>query len=134
MDVKEFQDYLANFEREVVLAGQEELGTSERVSVALQRFPIPLFVEQVGTHIMSEDIVVFDLYGFKKKSLGFIHALHEASTLQHTQVRFIRCPVIHFASIKFEAIRRLAPELVMQFPDFKKYLLDLRGFNHSYKA
>lgn len=134
MDVESFKAYLEAFEQKVVILGQDELGSSERVSVMPQKFPVPAFVEQIGSHIMSADMLVFDIYGFKKKSLGFTHAAHEAQTVSHMQVRFIRCPVIHFASIKFETIRRLAPELVMDFPDFKKYLLDLRGFNHSYKA
>ena len=69
-----------------------------------------------------------DYYGFIKKSSGLMAQFANSSDLQ---VRAVRAPIVHFASIKVEDVSDLSPELVRDFPGFKKLLVTLREFKRD---
>lgn len=83
------------------------------------------FVGFVGDMFNCEDPIAIDYYGFFKKSSGFIEKM---DSFEDIEVKSMLVPVAHFASIRIEIISDLAPELIINFSDYKKYLLSLRGF------
>ena len=139
MAIEKILTYLKEFETRVVIEGAVSgmIGASERVSLRSKtKLFLSDFGKTFGSDLDTDEIVVFDLYGLLKKSRGF-HALKNiidsGSFDRSGQVRSIFAPVIHFASIRYEEILHLAPDLIMEFSSIKRALLDLRGFNHDYK-
>lgn len=129
-----FDEYLKQFEEKIICTGVKNgcLGKKERVPVRPDRLEKSNFGKLLGVHVQSEDILVIDYYGFWKKSEGFGKELEVLSNKRNYQVKSIEANVVHFASIRIEKIAELAPELVSQFPWFKKEILTARGFRHEF--
>ena len=103
----------------------------EQVFFGTSRLAKTDFGKAVRGVIESPEVFAVDYYGLFKKSLGFellmIDAKQRALELNQ-QVRFIRCPVVHFASITVEDVVRSWPAFLVRFPALKEQLLQLRGF------
>jgi len=85
------------------------------------------FAEFIGPEFKYDMVLVFNFYGLFKLSNG-AKAVVENSKGAFPNIRTMKARVIHFNSIKIEHIKELAPELLSDFPDFKKFLVDLRKF------
>lgn len=132
----DFRVYLQQFEELVVERGIKNgcLGKAEKVSVRDGRLSSSHFGRLVGKTAYSDDVFAVDYYGHTKKSAGFIQTVEELNMLHKQQVKLLLVPLVFFASIRVEKVARLAPNLVAEFPKFKKMLLDARGFHHSYEV
>jgi hypothetical protein len=136
MDHIAFQQYQALFESRVIAQGVEKglLGQIERVSTKPRALARGSFGKVIGTVLDARGALCLDYYGLHKLSRGLMELIgHIRLEEKGTQIRYIECPVVHLSSVRFEDISRLAPDLMEGFPHFKKRVLDLRGFNHSYR-
>jgi len=129
MDTSDFTEYLQIFETSVILKGFEEgaFGKQELVSVRNGKLAKTAFGAAVGMYLMTPEVVVIDYYGHFKKSMGFKGYVEKE--FYGRQVRMVKVPVIHFASIKIEQVAIIGGdrEITALFPDFKQKLLILRG-------
>jgi hypothetical protein len=131
----EFHEYLTRFEEEVIARGIREgcLGKIELVPARLGRLSSTPFGDKVGLLIENSFPFAVDYYGHYKKTSGVVLLIQEIAQELGKQVGSVSAPVVHFASIRIEKVAKLAPELVVGFTKYKKELLDLRGFEHSYE-
>jgi hypothetical protein len=81
----------------------------------------------VGPEFNYKSVLAFNYYGLFKLSSGGTEVV-ENCKLAFPNIRTMKARVIHFNSVKMEHIKELAPELLNDFPDFKRLLVDLRGF------
>jgi ABC-type Fe3+-hydroxamate transport system substrate-binding protein len=134
----DFNHYRDEFEKRVIARGVDErcLGKDEAVSLREGRLAVSPFAQKIGKIIPHDARFAVDYYGYKKKSKGFFRYTSDVQSdvkkLGH-QVKGVIIPVVHFASIRVEKIAKLAPDLVADFPGFKKEILDARGFKHKYE-
>jgi len=127
-----FSEYMKEFEEKVVLRGiRKGYFTKEEVVYAREcRLSFTEFGDLVGLCIELDDLCAIDYYGHIKKSEGVRKLFDEIIALEKGgQLKGVsNIPFVHFASIKIEEVAELAPELVADFPEFKKILLSMRGF------
>lgn len=130
MDDKELKKYLNDFERLVVLTGLAKGIFGRRIMIPVKKGKLDKseFGDFIGKDFECKDAIVIDYYGLLKKSTGFATKL---DSYEDVEVKRVRVPVAHFASIKIEHIADLAPDLVVNFPSFKKHLVSLRGFKKN---
>lgn len=136
MDRVAFQHYQALFESRVIAQGVEKdlLGQIERVSTKPGTLAGANFGKVIGTVLEAGQALCLDYYGLHKFSRGLMELIDQIRCEdRRSQIRYVECPVVHLSSVRFEDISRLAPDLMAGFPQFKKYVLDRRGFNHSYR-
>ena len=120
------QEYMAQFEASVL---RKMKPSYEMIPVRKGKLSGTRFGRFIGNMVETDALLVIDYYGHHKKSRGFhIFTKHEQSLLVNRQVKMIKGPVVHFASIRIEDVARYAPKLVADFPYFKQFLLELRGF------
>lgn len=129
MDLTEFKTYQERFERELCSLLSVEAAT-ERVFFGQQQLELTVFGWLLGERstARTEDLFAVNYYGLYRKSEGFCVLRDLLRRDKPGQVRFIECPVVHFASIKIEQIAEIVPGLVSQFPVFKQKLLMFRNF------
>lgn len=127
MDADKLKQYLVDFENKVIIEGLQSgiFGRKIMIPVKRGRLYKSEFGDFVGVSFDCESAFVIDYYGLLKKSTGFVLML---KGYEDIEVKRVRVPVAHFASIKIEHIADLAPDLVVEFPTFKKHLVKLRGF------
>lgn len=127
---EEFKRYLPLFEEVIVARGIAKgiLGKDRLVPVRSGRLWGVKFGRSIGEKIESELSFAVDYYGYIKKSTGFFA---EVAELQGVQVKMMGTKLVYFASIRIEDIARLSSSLVQDFPDFKEFILSLRGFKKN---
>jgi len=128
-DFKAFHKYKERFERNVLLKGLKKgiLGRKALVSRKKGRLAQSNFGKIMGTLFYSDVPCAFDYYGLVKKSTELLKKFVEnPSSVIETQV-------VHFASVKIEHIIELDKSLVEGFPEFKKIVIQLRGFSKPRK-
>ena len=131
--MKDFKKFLSVFEQVVILSGTGKgvLGRSELVPIRSGKLAKTHFGREMGEILLSKEIAVIDYYGHLKRSIGFMEkAAQVRSDLPGRQVRMVESSIVHFASIKIEVVASLTTDilLVAKFPEFKNYILALRGF------
>jgi len=126
------RSYRSKFERRVILPGVKLglLGRVQEVSPKPCRLSSKPFGLLMGKEVDTDEVLVIDYYGLKKRSRGFNRIV---STLEGTQIKFITAKVIFFQSIRLEVIATLAPGLVRHFPWFKTEILHKRGLKRRDK-
>lgn len=126
----DYKEYLIKLEAEVIIPGihQGVLCKKRKVPAKRGRLYSSDFARFVGETFEYKDGAAIDYYGYFKKSSGFSELLN---SFEDVEIKSIKIPVAHFASIKIEQISELSPDLVVDFPIFKKYLVELRGFDRK---
>lgn len=131
-----FPKYLASFEHKVallsVLAGYGCSGL-EPISLRKGKLEDTSFGRLLGEEVDTEFIFAIDYYGYYKKSRGCLRLI-ERFQASLNGVRAARIPVVHFASIRGDAVARLAPDLIKNFHEFKSILLEVRGFQAKWQT
>jgi hypothetical protein len=131
--MEDFKKFLSVFEQVVILPGmvKGKLGRSELVPIRSGKLAKTHFGREMGEILLSKEVAVVDYYGHLKRSIGFIEKANQVrSDLPGRQLRMVESSIVHFASIKIEMVAKLSPDilLVAKFPEFKNYMLALRGF------
>ena len=126
-----FVDYLLRFEKEIMLEGYLSglfKGSQEKVISLrpgkLDETKLALFL---GKEFQSSNVVAFNFYGFHKFSSGLIKVVNENKNI-FPNIKAIKSGIVHFQSVKIEHIQQLQKDLLPGFPDFKKFIVNLRGF------
>lgn len=132
MNNSDFRNYLNKFERDIIVKGIESglLGKDMMIPVRKGKLDNTEFGQMLGITFDHSDPAAIDYYGFIKKSSGLITKFADSSDVQ---IRAVRAPIVHFASIKVEDVSDLSSELVKDFPEFKKRLVSLRQFKRNNK-
>jgi hypothetical protein len=134
--VRNFQQYIENFERRVALLGilSYGLGNMSKIPIRpgkLDDSPISHFL---GKQIQTQYLFAIEYYGYLKKSKGFYdYVSQEARFLSDGGCLRITAPVVHFGAIKSKVVADLAPDLMREFHEFKSVLLEKRGFGNGPK-
>lgn len=121
----EFGDYLRELEQRVVVEGiiRGTFGQIMNIPTKAGKLNATPFGQRIGQEFPCEAVCAIDYYGHFKRSSSFM-----ALARQNPERAFQTGIVVHFAGVRTQHVIKLAPELVMQFPDFKEELLALRGF------
>lgn len=120
--------YLGLFEENVIVKGVESgLLKDNKIMVPIKDGGLDStqFGRFIGNQFDYDEILVIDYYGLLKKSKGFVD---KYTSFKDLEVKRLKSNVIHFASVKIEDIARLDKSLMVDFPGFKKYIVDLRRF------
>lgn len=129
--IKRWTDYLIQLESLVMVKGFEKgifkKKAEEIVPLRKTKLHFTKFATFTGSEFEYDKVLAFNYYGLFKISTGISKVVEEGRAA-FPNVRTIKAKVIHFNSIKIEHIKELAPELLNDFPDFKRFLVDLRGF------
>ena len=123
--------YLELFEKNVIIKGVESgLFKDNKIMVPVKNGGLDStqFGKFLKNQLDYDGILVIDYYGLLKKSSGFTK---KHTGLKDMEIKRLKANVVHFASIKIEDIAKLDKSLMVDFPGFKKYLVDLRGFKRS---
>jgi len=131
-----FESYKIAFE-DAVRKGVENgvLGDDKPVPAHFGKLHKRKICKVMGLEIDTEVIMAIDYYGYMKKSRGFNSQVKEVmDNFKGSQVKLLDAKVVHFNSVRLEVLAKLAPELVTDFGDFKKAVLDAREFNHNYNV
>lgn len=123
----DFQSYKEQFERYVVINGYKShrIGKIEPITTRQNRLILTPFGSLMGIDLDYDGLLVLDYYGLLKASRSWYRA---AKIAEEREKRFCHAPVVHFASLTIEIISKLAPQLVIDFADFKRLVLEARGF------
>lgn len=127
MKVKDFRNYLHDFETQVIIRGIEDgtFGKEMMVSARRGKLDSTKFGQLLGSQFEYLKPVVIDYYGLIKKSTGFVTKLN---SVEEIEAKAAKAWIVHFASIKDTHIVKLAPGLIVGFPPFKEYLIKIRNF------
>lgn len=127
MKVKDFRNYLHDFEEKVIIRGIESkaFGKEMMVSARKGKLDSTKFGQLLGSQFEYSEPVVIDYYGLIKKSTGFVAKLN---SVEEIEAKAAKAWIVHFASIKDIHIVKLAPDLIVGFPPFKEYLIKVRAF------
>ena len=128
MELRKFRAYQKKFEG-AVMGELHALAVMKMIPVRPGRLVKTRFGALIGRIFSHDKLLVIDYYGFLKKSSALVERIEsERAELAGRQVRMLKALVVHFASVRMEDVARLAPQLVSDFPDFKKTILRARGF------
>lgn len=139
----QFNEYVKLFEQAVVGGVEKQvLGRVRPVPVTPGRLQKRKIRFALGDEIDTEFVLAIDYYGYIKKSRGLIKLIKEILEEQKgKQVKMIDVQLVHFNSIRLEVLARLVSVLCLEhsniiadFGNFKKAILDAREFNHKYCA
>ena len=129
--VKKWTKYLVELEQLVMVQGMEsgafKKKAEEIVPLRKTKLHFTPFANFVGSQFKYDKVLAFNYYGLFKISTQTASVVEDCR-VAFPNVRTIKAKVIHFNSIKMEHIKLLAPDLLPDFPDFKRFLVDLRGF------
>lgn len=131
-----FALYRQMFENQVVAKGVLTgcLGANSKVSLRPGKLSVLHFGKLMGLVFDSQISCAIDYYGHVKKSSALLQQIEEIGrSMPYAQVKMVQVVLVHFSSIRIEKVARLAPDLVAEFPLFKKTILDARGFSHGYE-
>jgi hypothetical protein len=126
-----FLAYLAAFEERVMIAGVKANAFKFKgdTIIPLRRKKLngTPFADFVGDSFEHNDVLAFNYYGLVKLSSGAVKIVKENIAV-FPNLRTIKSKVLHFNSVKTEHIRKLAPDLLPEFSEFKMFLVGLRDF------
>jgi hypothetical protein len=126
-------EYLKKFEQMISVGVRNKtFEKSGLVSVRGSKLGKTKFGILIGFTIDSDIEFVIDYYGYFKRSRGFtsrIKLLKKEAPSK--QIKAIETITVHFASIRMEQIALLKPSLLEEFPQFKSFILEKRGFKKS---
>lgn len=127
MKVKDFRNYLHDFEEQVIIKGIEDgvFGKQMMISARRGKLESTKFGQLMGSHFEYTESMVIDYYGLIKKSTGFVVKIN---SVEEIEAKAAKAMIVHFASIKDAHIVKLAPDLILGFPPFKEYLIKVRNF------
>jgi hypothetical protein len=131
-----FEKYKFDFENAIRLGIENNiLGVTKPVPAHIGKLHKRKICKVMGVEIATDVVMAIDYYGYMKKSRGFNSQVKEVmENYKGSQVKLLDAKVVHFNSVRLEVLAKLAPELVTQFGDFKKAVLDAREFNHNYNV
>ena len=128
-----FQAYLSQFEDQVIVQGVKlkVFGSTQMVTMRPGKLANTKFGETVGTSFNEQLALAVDYYGHIKRSFGLLDLRKELS--KQGQVRRVECTLVHFASLRIDDIANVCndPHMIGLFPEFKKHMIDLRGFRKA---
>lgn len=129
----DYSKYRDDFEKKIIMASinENKIFKKRKVPAKKGRLYNTDFANFLGEMFEHEEILAIDYYGFFKKSSGF---LEKMISYEDVEIKSMRVPVAHFASIKVELVSDLAPELVVNFSTYKRHLLKIRGFKDLRKS
>ena len=129
--MKALRKFIHELEMEVMLpmveAGKVPL---QRVSVRDGRLCSSAYGKALQKYIRTDVVMAVDYYGHIRKSGGFFDYFTD-QRLKHSlkQIRVLSAPLIHFSSLKIEAVAEHGPDsLIAKFPKYKELILKLRGY------
>lgn len=133
----DYLKYLTDFERKVIVEGvrRRRLGKWELVPIRPGKLSATTFGVTIGLFIPTMEPLAVNYYGHYKKSVGFEHYIaKEIKDLTGSQLRMYKSTVVHFASIGIEEVAAAGNDmLTAKFPEFKDWILKLRGFKSEAK-
>lgn len=132
-----FEEYRDLFEQDVILRGLNQGRFTRTVEISSRDGKLngSPFGQFMGKAVKTDQLLVLDYYGYLKRSDGLCTLIQDVREQRpKTQFKLPDIPIIVFAGIRPELVISLAPELVGQFPHFKKCVLDNRGFKHHYRV
>lgn len=122
-------EYLNEFENKVIIEGFKKGVFGKRIEeiVPLRNGKLTNtgFGSFIGRSFKCGVLLSINYYGLFKLSEEIIN-LSEKAGIIFSEIRSVKSPVIHFNSIKLEQIKLLAPELLQDYDEFKKYVVNLR--------
>ena len=123
-------EYLKKFEQMIsVGVSNKTFEKSELISVRGSKLGKTKFGILLGFTIDSDIEFVIDYYGYFKRSRGFASRIKLLKKeAPRRQIKAIETITVHFASIRMEQIAYLSPALLPMFPEFKRFILEKRGF------
>lgn len=121
----ELSEFLNELERRVLTHPSLVLGAKKPLSTRPDRLYKTEFARIVGKTLETSSTMAVDYYGFMKLSPS-LQSL-AASSLAREE-RLIQALVVHFAKLRPDTIRGLAPDLAPHFLKIKRQLLRARGF------
>lgn len=126
-------EYLKKFEQMISIGvSNKTFEKSGLVSVRGSKLGKTKFGILVGFTIDSDLEFVIDYYGYFKRSRGFTSRIKFLrKDAPRKQIKAIETITVHFASIRMEQIALLKPALLEEFPQFKSFILEKRGFKKS---
>jgi len=131
MDIIEAKEYLHQLEQRIMIKGFEEGVFKEKspeiIPLRKKKLHDTKFAEFVGPEFKYESVLTFNFYGLFKISSGGSEVVNNCRKA-FPNIRTMKARVIHFNSVKMEHLKELAPDLLNDFPDFKRFLVDLREF------
>ena len=123
------KEYFQLFEEQVIIAGFEKeiiTGSIKLVSIRNSRLFRSPFGNLLGNIFDHNRPFAIDYYGLTKKSTGFFD---KCKGYKGVLVKGLEVPVVYFASIKPDIIETCAPELLDEFVERKRQLIELRDFS-----
>ena len=126
-------EYLKKFEQMISVGVRNKtFEKSGLVSVRGSKLGKTRFGIILGFTIDSDMEFVIDYYGYFKRSRGFASQIKILKRdAPNRQIKAIETITVHFASIRVEQIAHLSPAMLAAFPEFKRFILEKRGFKKS---
>jgi len=127
----DLQKYLKCFEDKIILSsfgrGQGDIKVVQTiVPLSGGKWMQSELGEFIEKTFDSDFQLSINYYGAFKLSTGLISKVEKARQIFPNSVRAVKTNVMHFNSIKMEHIKKYAPELYDDYPEFKKHLVSLR--------
>jgi len=129
-----FETYKVDFEAAIVGGVADGLlGKIKSVPVHHGKLHKRRIAQVMGDEMDTDLLIAIDYYGYMKRSRGFKNYVKEVmEKYKGSQVKLASATVVHFNSVRLEILAKIATNLVADFGDFKKAVLDAREFNHNY--
>lgn len=122
-------EYLNQFESKIIVEGfkKEVFGKriEEIVPIRSGKLTNTGFGSFIGRSFKCGILLSINYYGLFKLSDEIVN-ISENAKIIFSEIRSVKSPVIHFNSIKPEQVKLLAPELLKNYDEFKKYVVNLR--------
>jgi len=125
-------EFMERLESGVLIPGVDRgiFRTTVKAPVRNQKLSKSKFGQFIGAEFEWDKLMVIDYYGVIKRSSGFYSVVKKFAD-KGIELRSIVSPVAYFAGIKVEHLSDLAPDLLPDFPTFKRFLVELRDFRGS---
>ena len=135
LEADDFKKYMEELETFVLAAivSNGTIGKRDTIPVRVGRLSRTVFGQKIGLTFESDVSFAVDYYGMLKKSTSLckeIEWVQEQFT--GTQVKTVESLIIHFASVRIEHVARFCPNLIAGFPNFKRTVLEARGFKPKF--
>ena len=124
MDRRAFLIYMNQFEQQVVGPGITDGLFGQRVWAPIQNGKLHSseLAQLLGTRFLYSRPAVIEYYGLHKRSTGFM----EKAVRLNGLLSGFECPFVNFSAIRDRHIKDLAPELLLDFCDFKQAIIQVR--------
>lgn len=126
----DFEKYLIEFERKIFIEGYKNGLFNKRdpeiVPLKNQKLSNTSFGRFIGNQFKFDQVLSINYYGLFKLSSEIVNVAEQARQIYNFGIRSIKVPVIYFSSLRIETIKKLSPELFIDYPEFKKHIVNLR--------